>query len=327
METLYDMHCHLGFAENAASIEAAAKQAHIGALSCTVTPQEFARFGAGDRKPQTQHDVSGDTCRAEPGSRKPEGTVAEDAKEDLTARCRQRTNPDARQGIKACGNTPEKARIAKSSESCPSILWALGLHPWYVAEDWRAQVGTFEELLPNAAAFGELGLDFSVRHRATADAQAAAFERLLSVIVLEAARRAVPPLLSLHAVGSAGTVLELLRKSGALDVCAVVFHWFSGSGEELNAARAAGCYFSAGPHMLASRRGRAYGAQIPAEQLLLETDEPPEGAFMDAATWRGQLEGALNHLAQLRKADPGQLAATISATSRLLLCPSPFTKL
>lgn len=258
LETLYDMHCHLGFAENAASIGAVAAQAHIRALSCTVTPGEFARFG---------------------------------------------------------------------NEASAPVVWALGLHPWYVAEDWRPQVDAFEELLPRAAAFGELGLDFSVRHRATADAQAAAFERLLSVIVLEAARRAVPPLLSLHAVGSAGTVLELLRKSGALDVCAVVFHWFSGSGEELNAARAAGCYFSVGPHMLASRRGRAYGAQIPAEQLLLETDEPPEGAFMDAATWRGQLEGALNHLAQLRKADPAQLAATISATSRLLLCPSPFTKL
>lgn len=261
METLYDMHCHLGFAKNAASIGTVAAQARIGALSCTVTPEEFAQFGT------------------------------------------------------------------DGGSNAGPIVWALGLHPWYVTEDWCTQVDAFEELLPRAAAFGELGLDFSARHRPTADAQVAAFERLLSAITSETARRSVPPLLSLHAVGSAGTVLELLRKTGALSACAVVLHWFSGSGEELAAARAVGCYFSVGPHMLASRRGRAYGAQIPARQLLLETDEPPEGAIMDAAAWRGQLDSALNHLAQLRKADPDQLAATISATSRRLLRPSPFTKL
>lgn len=253
--TLYDMHCHLGFAKNVASIGTVAEQARIGALSCTVTPDEFARLG-----------------------------------------------------------------IDGNSNAGP-IAWALGLHPWYVAKDWRAQVDAFEELLPCAAAFGELGLDFSAQHRSTADAQVAAFEWLLSAIVTEANRRAAPPLLSLHAVGSAGTVLELLRKTGALDACSVAFHWFSGSGEELAAARAAGCYFSVGPHMLTSRRGRAYGAQIPAKQLLLETDEPPEGAIVDAATWRGQLDGALDQLARLRKADTDQLAAIISATSLHLLRP------
>lgn len=261
METLYDMHCHLGFAKNAASIGTVAAQARIGALSCTVTPEEFAQFGT------------------------------------------------------------------DGGSNAGPIVWALGLHPWYVTEDWRTQVDAFEELLPRAAAFGELGLDFSARHRPTADAQVAAFERLLSAISAEAACRPTPPLLSLHAVNSADAVLDLLRKTSALESCNVVFHWFSGSGEELAAARAAGCYFSVGPHMLVSRRGRAYGAQIPAKQLLLETDEPPEGTTMNAAAWRGQLDSALNHLAQLRKADPDQLAATISATSHRLLRPSPFTKL
>lgn len=251
--TLYDMHCHLGFAKNVASIGAVAAQAHIGALSCTVAPDEFARFGTSGRPK----------------------------------------------------NSP--------------VVWALGLHPWYVAEDWRPQVEAFEELLPSATAFGELGLDFSSRHRSTSDEQVAAFAQLLSAIVSEAARRTTPPLLSLHAVNSAHTVLELLSKTGTLDACSVVFHWFSGSGEELAAARAAGCYFSVGPHMLASRRGQAYGGQIPLKQLLLETDEPPEGAFMEGIAWRNQLENALNHLAQLRKTEPEQLAVTISATSRHLL--------
>ena len=261
METLYDMHCHLGFVANAAEAAAIARRAQVAAFSCTVTPEEFAQR-------ETANVAGEGACR---------------------------------------------------SQDASSIVWGLGLHPWYVAEDWGAQVAAFEALVPRAAAFGELGLDFSARHQGTAEAQVAAFERLLHVIVDETKKRAIPPLLSLHAVHAADAVLELLRKTGALDTCRVVFHWFSGSGEELLAARDAGCYFSVGPHMLASRRGRAYGAQIPAERLLLETDEPPEGAVMSGETWRAQLEDALRQLAALRRTDAAELQQAIAKTSRELL--------
>lgn len=266
METLYDMHCHLGFAANAAEAPAIAHRAQVAALSCTVTPEEFARWGAEEA-----------------------ANVA---------------------GAGAC----------RSQDASP-IVWGLGLHPWYVAEEWAAQVAAFEAFASRAAAFGELGLDFSARHQGTAEAQVAALERLLHIIVDEAKGRATPPLLSLHAVRAADTVLELLRKTGALDACRVVLHWFSGSGEELLAARDAGCYFSVGPHMLASRRGRAYGAQIPEERLLLETDEPPEGATVSGETWRAQLEDALKQLAALRSVDAAELQQAIAKTSRELLFP------
>ena len=264
MGTLYDMHCHLGFATNAAEAPAIARHAQVAAFSCTVVPEEFARWGA-----EEAANVAGEgACR---------------------------------------------------SQDASPIVWGLGLHPWYVVEDWDAQAAAFEALAPDARAFGELGLDFSTRHQGTAEAQVAAFERLLHAIADEAKRRATPPLLSLHAVRSADTVLELLRKTGALDTCRVVFHWFSGSGEELLATRDAGCYFSVGPHMLTSRRGRAYGAQIPAERLLLETDEPPEGAVMNGEAWRAQLEDALQQLAALRHTDAAELQQAIAKTSRELL--------
>lgn len=265
VDALYDMHCHLGFAANSVQAGAIAAAAHIGALSCTVTPEEFAARGAA-------------------------GGVG---------------GGGADGGAGRCSGSP--------------VTWALGLHPWYVAENWRPQVEAFEALMPQVSAFGEVGLDFSARHQGSADAQMAAFHHLLQAIVARARQSATPPMLSLHAVRSADAVLEALRKTDALENCQVVLHWFSGSGEELAAARQAGCYFSVGPHMLASRRGRAYGAQIPLSKLLLETDEPPQGAVLDGAAWRSQLEGALEQLATLRRTDAAELGATVTATSRQLL--------
>ena len=292
MDTLYDMHCHLGFAANAPQAGAIAAAARIGALSCTVGPEEFAAFGTGGAVPDDgAHGEAGPAGR---GAANAEGRACSEG----AARCET-------EGPAPDGNSP--------------VTWGLGLHPWYVREDWRPQAEAFEALMPQAGAFGELGLDFSNRHKGSADAQVAAFNWLLQAIASQARRSTAPPLLSLHAVHSADAVLEALRKTGALDCCRVVLHWFSGSGEELAAARQAGCYFSVGPHMLASRRGRAYGAQIPASHLLLETDEPSEGAVLEGAAWRGQLEGALGQLAALRRADAAELGAAIAATSRQLL--------
>ena len=56
----------------------------------------------------------------------------------------------------------------------------------------------------------------------------------------------------------------------------VIFHWFSGTSDELARARNAGCYFSINERMLVTKRGREYARQIPLNRLLLETDAPAE---------------------------------------------------
>ena len=60
------------------------------------------------------------------------------------------------------------------------------------------------------------------------------------------------------------------------DSPAIIFHWFSGTSDELVRARDADCYFSVNERMLASKRGREYARQIPLDRLLLETDAPAE---------------------------------------------------
>jgi TatD DNase family protein len=53
-----------------------------------------------------------------------------------------------------------------------------------------------------------------------------------------------------------------------------VLHWYSGSQRELDRAIKIGCWFSVGPAMLRSARGRALVARMPRERTLTESDGP-----------------------------------------------------
>ena len=162
---------------------------------------------------------------------------------------------------------------------------------------------------------GEVGLDFGLKHVATRGAQVAAFDRIAAACAAEGGK-----VLSIHAVRSAGTVLDVLERYGVLVGSACILHWFSGTSDELQRAAKLGCFFSVGPHMLASKRGRAYAQAIPRDRLLLETDEPPEaGPVVPAGEFARLLEGALDEIARLRREDPEALAERIAHTSRDLL--------
>lgn len=243
MSALHDMHVHLAFVDGAR--EAALDAAASGTLlfSNTVEPREFLRH-----------------CADAAGWRDGNG--------------------DALLGT--------------------TLFVGVGLHPWRVGPDRLGEdLALIEEYartyfgrgLP--ALFGEVGLDFSPRHESTAAAQVEAFEficRLARGIAGDGdsdAGRAARPVLSIHAVRSASTVLDVLERTGCLDrhkdgdtACAAILHWFSGTGDVLHRAVQKGCFFSVGPRMVASRRGREYARQIPLRQLLLETDDP-EGEGVD----------------------------------------------
>ena len=146
----------------------------------------------------------------------------------------------------------------------------VGLHPWQVAgeeEEARQQMAAVLQLLPRTWLVGEVGLDFGATHEATRVQQLAAFEAIAAACAQVGGK-----VLSIHAVQSAGEALAILQRTGCLDTCSCIFHWFSGAGDQLTAARAAGCYFSFGPRALATKRGRAYAAQVPPARLLRESD-------------------------------------------------------
>ena len=79
---------------------------------------------------------------------------------------------------------------------------------------------------------------------------------------------------SIHSVRSANKLQEILKKTGRLDDCCLIFHWFSEDSDTLKTLRDAGCYFSINSRMLKTKRGREYVRQIDMNNILIETDEP-----------------------------------------------------
>ena len=154
------------------------------------------------------------------------------------------------------------------------IKLGLGLHPWDVCPDeLEAHMAAFMEKLPSTRLVGEVGLDFSPRRVATRSAQLQAFRLIAQACAHEGGK-----VLSLHAVHATSDVLDILEETGCIHACTCIFHWFSGSSDELNRARKTHCYFSVNERMLESKRGEAYVKALPPQLVLLETDCYPNGA-------------------------------------------------
>lgn len=203
-----------------------------------------------------------------------------------------------------------------------NVRLGIGAHPWWIADGRLADKNlNVAALIASRSQFvGEIGLDFSKRvDSASFELQCAAFERLCKAAAEESVASA-PTVLSIHAVRAATDVLEILERSGALERCACIFHWFSGSTTELIAAREAGCYFSFGERSLATGKGREYVKLVPENHLLLETDYPPqEGWSGGAEEILLSLQRTVEGIANLRGVDTAQLAAHICQTSCQLL--------
>ena len=198
----------------------------------------------------------------------------------------------------------------------------VGLHPWWVP-DGRAgadDVGRAVELARRSRLVGEVGLDLSARYEHARDAQVDALTRVCTAAVERAQRTGERGALSLHAVRATDLVLDILESTGAATCCDCILHWFSGTSDELVRARQMGCLFSVGRLMMRSRRGRAWAKQIPADRLLLETDEPPEPDYpLTADAWRVQLDETVATLAELRGTTADEIATISEANARRVL--------
>ncbi len=179
-----------------------------------------------------------------------------------------------------CGVDPRDfASASERASSSPNVIAGVGLHPWWIADGrcGTAEVGLLCELAIRERFIGEVGLDFSPRFAGTEGNQTQAFERLCRTL----SQSPLPGrVLSIHAVRAAGATLDTLESSGLLkndpNSPTIIFHWFSGTSDELVRARHAGSFFSINERMLATKRGREYARQIPLNRLLLETDAPAE---------------------------------------------------
>jgi TatD DNase family protein len=103
--------------------------------------------------------------------------------------------------------------------------------------------------------------------------------------------------MSIHSRGAPSAVLDALERQRTSGV--PILHWFSGTKTELARADALGCWFSVGPAMLRSRKGRELAAAMPVDRMLTETDAP-FGRDGDSPLMPWQAYDCLNELADLK---------------------------
>lgn len=165
-------------------------------------------------------------------------------------------------------STSPRAWLATSKvfAGYPNIKVALGLHP-EIAVSKASEQDLLVSLVTQAEFIGEIGLDGSPRFR-----QSMALQRRILNAVLAECERVGGRVMSLHSRGAADQVLDALEahpKAGT-----PVLHWFSGTKKQLRRAVDQGAWFSVGPSMVASEKGRQLVAEMPAANVLLETDGP-----------------------------------------------------
>ena len=223
-------------------------------------------------------------------------------------------------GLFDCGVDPRDfASVHGRTRRPPTVIKGIGLHPWWLADGHCGfdEINLLCEVAAQERYIGEVGLDFSARFAGSEPLQIQALDRLCEALAQHPLTGRV---ISIHAVRSAGTVLDILESHGLLipnpSSPVIIFHWFSGTSDELVRARDAGCYFSVNERMLASKRGREYVRQIPLDRLLLETDAPAEAnAEISAQSLIRSLESASEHVASLKKCDAKHIESAVLANA------------
>lgn len=224
-------------------------------------------------------------------------------------------------GLFDCGVNPRDFSAA-NERACrqPGIIAGVGLHPWWLADGHCGfvEVNLLCEVAAQERYIGEVGLDFSARFAGSEPLQIQAFDRLCDTLVQHPLTGRV---ISIHAVRSAGAVLDVLESHGLLipnpDSPVIIFHWFSGTSDELVRARDASCYFSVNERMLASKRGREYARQIPLGHLLLETDAPSDQqSNLSAQQLVASLKSTSRHIAELKNCTAESIESIFLDNSR-----------
>lgn len=148
----------------------------------------------------------------------------------------------------------------------PRIRTTLGLHP-QLAHERRSELPLFDELLPQVAYVGEIGLDGAPEHSHHWPDQVAVFEHILGKCAAAGGR-----CMSIHSRRASNAVLDRVEQFPSAGV--YILHWFSGSMRELDRAVELGCWFSVGPAMLRAKKGQALAARMPRDRVLTESDGP-----------------------------------------------------
>ncbi|HAV1413218.1 TatD family hydrolase [Vibrio parahaemolyticus] len=153
--------------------------------------------------------------------------------------------------------------LTKGLKHCKT---ALGLHP-QLAHLRKNELPVFDRLIEKTKYVGEIGLDGSKGWREHFDDQLMVFNH-----ILKKCESFDDKVLTIHSLNAVDETLLCLKEHP--NAGTPILHWFLGTKKQLLEAVDLGCYFSVGPAMLASARGKRIVSWIPRPKMLLETDGP-----------------------------------------------------
>jgi TatD DNase family protein len=191
---------------------------------------------------------------------------------------------------------------------------AYGLHPMYLAEHRPEHLGALRDWIERerAVAVGECGLDFFVEGL-DPDEQRRYFSGQL-----ELAREFELPVI-VHARRAVDAVIATIKQIGGLRG---VVHSFSGSPEQARQLHQLGFLIGLGGPLTYDRAQRLHRlvANMPLEQLLLETDAPdqPDAGIRGQRNEPARLPVILAAVARLRGEPAEAIAAQTTANARTL---------
>ena len=154
-------------------------------------------------------------------------------------------------------------KLTKGLNHCKT---ALGLHP-QLAHLRKNELVLFDKLVSQTSYIGEIGLDGSKGYDQHLETQLSVFKH-----ILKKCEEFEDKILTIHSLNAVEQTLDCLNKypkSGT-----PILHWFLATKKQVLKASELGCYFSIGPAMLQSARGKKVISWLPLERVLLETDGP-----------------------------------------------------
>jgi TatD DNase family protein len=196
----------------------------------------------------------------------------------------------------------------------PGLFPAYGLHPVFLSSHRSKHLEDLRDWLmrENPVAIGECGLDFFL-DGLDRQQQASYFEAQLRL-----AREFDLPVI-VHARRAVEAVIVAIKRIGRLRG---VVHSFSGSPEQARQLRDLDFMIGLGGPVTHARAHRLHRlvAEMPIEQLLLETDSPdqPLASHRGERNEPARLPGVLEVIAALRKADPSAIASATTANAERL---------
>lgn len=208
------------------------------------------------------------------------------------------TTPSAWKGTSALAAGNERIRTA------------IGLHP-QLAQQRKGELAQFDELIDETRYVGEIGLDGTPECKPFWEDQMAVFEHVLQTCALAGGR-----ILTIHSRRAEKDVLVFLERNRTAGT--PILHWFSGSLRSLEQAIRLDCWYSVGPAMLRSQKGRDLVGRMPSDRVLTETDGP-FAMFGDRAIQPWDVGDAVIRLAEIWQLSVLNVEERLASNLRLLV--------